>query len=53
MNAPHSLVKTVEAALTKEMVTLAPVLMDMTDLTVKMVILQYRFKFVTDVRAYP
>jgi hypothetical protein len=39
MNVPHSLVKTVEAALTKEMVTLAHVLMDMMDLTVKMMLM--------------
>ena len=50
MNAPQALVKTVEVVLTKSMVTLAVALKDMMEPTVKMVILQYHFKFYINIR---
>ena len=45
MNAPRVLVKTVEVALIKSMVTPATVLMDMMEPTVKLVTMLHPFKF--------
>ena len=50
MNAPRVLVKTVEVALIKSMVTPATVLMDMMEPTVKMVILLHHFQLFTDIK---
>ena len=52
MNAPRVLVKTVEVALIKSMVTPATVLMDMMEPTVKLVIPQHHFKFIVDIKTH-
>ena len=52
MNAPRVLVKTVEVALIKSMVTPATVLMDMMEPTVKLVTMLHPFKFIVDIKTH-